>query len=181
VSKPWKRLLESSHSLWTVLDTRSTKKAISLKSLKIYVRRSNCTVEQAIITMKANIDAEKMKFITRTCKTLREINIVGSGLIGDSLNSALPDAKNLNELSISQNTEITLSAVQTAMKTCSKSLTSIRCYNVKRNRGDAFEGRWPATETLTSITLQSQGIWHLDIVSLLSVFFLCSCWISDPS
>src|SRR6266496_6029777 len=98
VSLSWKRLLESSHKLWTTFDTTSARKPISKSSLRLHLRRSNYTLDRAIITTKARFDLEKMKYLTRTCKKLKYLEMRGSGIIGESLTSALPEARSLEKI-----------------------------------------------------------------------------------
>lgn len=167
VSKGWKRLLESSPKLWTTFDTTNVKKAISGKSFKIHLRRSHWTLDRAIISMKANIDRDKLTVMTKNCKKLREVKFVGSGLIGDSLVKALPHAKNMDTLFVGRGISITLSTVQTLLKNCKEfgqSLTNVTFLNMAGSPGGIIAGRWTASESLKSIHLQADKSSCLDIV-----------------
>ncbi|KAK0108413.1 hypothetical protein ONS95_003221 [Cadophora gregata] len=155
VSKGWKNVLESSTQLWTTLDTTHARRAVSLRSIKIHLRRSNYTLDRAIITLKAYIDAEKMKFITRTCKNLRELHITGNGVIGDTLYCGLPGATSLETISTSHSTEIPLHAVQSVLKACHKSLVDIKFLQIRGSRAAFIHGKWTMAESLKTIHLKA--------------------------
>ena len=164
VTHSWKRLLESSHKLWTILDTTSVKKTISQKSLTIHFRRSKWTLDRAILTMKA-IDAQRLAYITKNCKMLKELQMHGRGMIADSLASALKDAKSLENLYVSRNTETTLSAVQSALGHCKNSLVTATFLNIRGPRGGFLAARWPVMGPIKTIHLEADGESCLDIVS----------------
>ncbi|KAH9213407.1 hypothetical protein DL95DRAFT_339186 [Leptodontidium sp. 2 PMI_412] len=155
VSKAWKGVLESSTKLWTTFDTTHARRAISLKSIKIHLRRSKYTLDRAVITLKAYIGSDKMKFIAKTCKNLREIHIHGNGLIGDTLYSALPGSTALRTISTSVGTEIPLYAIQSVIKTCHKSLVDIKFLQIRGNKVAAVPGKWAMAESLKSIHLRA--------------------------
>lgn len=165
VSKGWKAVLEGSKELWTTLDTTFAKKAISMKSLKIHLRRSKYTLDCAILTTKAYIDMDKMRYITKTCKGLRELHIGGSGIIGDTLMSALPGATKLESISVAQSTEISLSHAQAVIGACHASLVDIKLLNVRGSSLSFIPGRWPNAASIKSIHLKGDGYAFLDIVS----------------
>ena len=165
VTKSWKRLLESSHKLWTTFDTRSTRKPISLTSLKLHLKRSNYMLDTAIINMKAKFDVIKMQYLTRTCQKLQHLEICGSGVVGDSLTAALPHAKNLRTIVLGTNCEISLSAVQLALKTCQKTLVGATFLRVKGNRFGFMLDQWPELRFLKTLHLRSSGDVMLDEVN----------------
>lgn len=167
VSKGWKRLLESSHKLWTILDTTDVKKLITQRSLKAHLRRSNWTLERAIITGKAGIDAQKMSFMIRNCKKLREIQIHNLNFIGDSLTSTLPDAKKLETLVVGRNAQISLSTVQTLLRACAETLLNASFLTVRGNPSSFVAGRWTLLESLQTLNLRGEkgSATLLDIVS----------------
>lgn len=92
-------MLESSHNLWTTLDTSYTKKQLSQKALRAYLRRSNYTLDEASLKY-GTLDAVKLQYLTRTCTKLQRFTIHGGNIIGESLTSALPLAKSLRYLNI---------------------------------------------------------------------------------
>lgn len=157
-------MLESSHKLWTTLDTTNAKKTINQKSLAIHFRRSKWTLDRAVLTMKA-IDSKGLAYITKYCKMLKDLQMHGRGMIADSLTSALKDAKSLETLYVSQDTEITLSAVQTAIGHCKNSLVTATFLKVTGPRGGFLSGRWPVMEPIKTLHLESDGESVLDIVS----------------
>ncbi len=157
--------MEGSKELWTTLDTTYARKAVSMKSLKIHLRRSNYTLDRAFITLKAYIDTDKMKYITKTCKQLRELHVGGNGVIGDSLASALPGTTKLESISISQSTEISLNYAQAVIRACHASLVDVKFLNVKGSRLAFIPDRWPRAESIRSIHLKADGDAFLDIVS----------------
>lgn len=153
VSKPWKFLLESSYKLWTTFDTTSARRPVSLHSFKMHLRRSRYTLDNAIISLRAKFDGNKMKYLTQTCKQLTQLQIHGIGVIGDSLTTALPFAQNLSTLTVSGNCEISLSAVLLALKTCQRTLVEATFLHVvgKFNPNNP----WPKLESLRSLNLRT--------------------------
>jgi F-box/TPR repeat protein Pof3 len=145
------------------LDTTSVKKTISLRSLKVHLRRSKFTLDLAILTIKA-IDAQKLAFITQTCKMLKDLQMHGRGMIGESLTSALEDAKSLESLYVSRSSEITLNAVQSALGQCKKSLITVTFLNIHGPRGGFLAGRWPEMGSIRTVHFESDGESCLDIV-----------------
>jgi F-box/TPR repeat protein Pof3 len=168
-------LLESSHKLWTTLDTTSVQKTISQRSLKVHFRRSKWTLDRAILSMKS-IDAQRLLFITKSCKMLRELQMHGRGMIGDSLTSALSEAKSLETLYISRNTEMSLSTIQSALRICNSSLSVVTALRVTGPRGGFIAGRWAVMESIKTLHLESDGESTLDIVS--AVPRTSACFIS---
>lgn len=170
VTRAWKRLLESSHKLWTTLDTTSVRKPIREKSLKIHFRRSNWTLDTALLTMKA-IDAQRMAWITKWCTKLKNLQMHGRGMIGESLTLALPNAKCLENLYVSRNTEITLSSVQTALKLCKDTLVTATFLNVQGTKGGFLAGRWEVMKSMKTLRLEADGDSCMDFVSATSDIF----------
>ncbi|CZT41223.1 uncharacterized protein RSE6_00942 [Rhynchosporium secalis] len=164
VSKGWKGVLESSTKLWTTLDTTYARKPVSLKSLQTHFRRSHYTLDRAIITLRANIDAGKMKFVTRTCKNLRELHIAGNGIIGSALHSNLPGATALQAVSTSGCTEVPLHTVQMVIGACHKTLLDVKFLCVQGSKSVVIPGRWPRASSLKTIHLSgcSESILDFD-------------------
>lgn len=165
VSKPWKRLLESSHKLWTTLDTTCARKPISLASMKIHLRRSNYTLDRAIITMRANFDAQKLGFLTRTCKSLRSLELNGNGVIGTSLTSALPKANKLESIVVSKITEMTISHVKESLKHCQETLLEGKFLLVRGHNHMSGNLELPRLEKLQKLVLCSKLDYALSPVS----------------
>jgi F-box/TPR repeat protein Pof3 len=157
--------LESSHKLWTIFDTRTTRKFVSLTSLKLHLKRSNYTLDRAVISMKANFDVKRMQYLTRTCPKLTYLEICGSGVIGESLTSALPLAKSLQTIVCGANCEIVLSAVQSVLKICQNTILDATFLRVKGNRMGFLPNQWPELHSLRSLNLRSSGHVMLDVVS----------------
>ncbi|TVY75748.1 F-box/TPR repeat protein pof3 [Lachnellula suecica] len=155
VSKPWKRLLESSPKLWSTLDTTSAKKAMSHKSLKAHLKRSKYTLDHAIITLRAALDVQKMSYITTNCKNLRRLEIHGSGVIGDSLVKSLPFARNLDTIFVSSNCQMTWSAYEEALKACSKTISSATFLHVK-GPGAFLNQEIPQLDSLKSLHVKTR-------------------------
>ncbi len=131
----------------------------------IHFRRSKYTLDCAILTMKA-IDAKRLAYITKYCKMLKDIQIHGSGMIVDSLALALKDAKELETLFVSRNTEITLSAVQAVLGQCKDTLATATFLKIIGPRGGFLYDRWPAMPSIKTLHLESDGQSVLDLVSL---------------
>lgn len=167
VSKPWKRLLESSHKLWTTLDTSSTRKPISQNALKVYLRRSNYTLDNATINSRAQFDDKKWTYLMKTCKSLTHLKVNGAGLIGNSLTTALPLASSLTSIIVSANCEISLSAIITVLQCCQKTLVDAKFLSVV---GFSGQGHWPMMlASLQSLDLRTRHpmAMPLDIVNVL--------------
>ncbi|KAH8687214.1 hypothetical protein BGZ60DRAFT_521877 [Tricladium varicosporioides] len=165
VSRSWKRLLESSHKLWTTLDTTTASKPISQNSLRAYVRRSNYTLERALITQKARLDTQKISYLTKHCKKLRHIDILGHGVIGDSLTTSVQLAKSLEIINVSKNCFITVSAIRDILKACKATLIEASFLRVKGNRTQWSVG-WPRLDKLRALSLRADEQLLLDIAEL---------------
>ncbi len=164
MTKSWKRLLESSHKLWTTFDTRYTRKSVSLTSLKLHLKRSNYTLNKAIISIKAKFDITRMQYLTRTCAKLEYLEICGSGVIGDSLTSAMPFAKNLRTIICGTNCEISLAAVQSVLESCRNTLVEASFLRIKLT-GLRPYFKWPKLQFLRILNLRSPVEILLDLVS----------------
>ena len=114
--------------------------------------------------MKAKFDVVRMQYLTRTCQKLRHIEMCGSGVIGDSLTASLPHAKNLEMIVLGTNCEISLSAVQLALKTCQKTLVGAIFLRVKGSRVGFLSNQWPELQSLGTLHLRSSGDVMLDEV-----------------
>ncbi|KAM3074201.1 hypothetical protein ACMFMG_002978 [Clarireedia jacksonii] len=166
VSRPWKRLLESFYKLWTTLDTSGAKRPVSQKAIRAHVKRSNYTVDQAILS-QGSIDAQKLQYLTKYCKNLWQLKICRPGYIGETLLSALPMAKSLTELEISERCSITLSAVLSALNLVKDTIEVAEFSSVTSARiGNVF---WPRLEALRALHLtavENSGLIHnlLDVI-----------------
>jgi F-box/TPR repeat protein Pof3 len=97
---------------------------------------------------------------------LKDLQMHGFGVIGDSLTLALKDAKALETLWVSRDTHTMLSAVQMALGQCKSSLVTATFLKVIGPRGGFLSDRWPAMGSLNYLHLDSDGQSVLDIVSL---------------
>jgi len=97
----------------------------------------------------------KMQYLTRTCKKLKILEICGTGIVGDSLTSALPLAKSLETLSVGANCEIKLASVLLALKSCQKTILEANFLRV--------EGRNFVAAASFSPKSESSGIRRLHI------------------
>jgi F-box/TPR repeat protein Pof3 len=71
----------------------------------------------------------------------------------------------MRTLYVSQDTEITLSAVQTAIEHCKESLVTATFLKITGPRGGFLSGRWPVMGPIKTLHLESDGESVLDIVS----------------
>lgn len=110
--------------------------SIGQNSLKVHLRRSNYTLENAIIHSRAHFDAIRMSYVTKTCKKLKYLELTGTGVIGDSLTAALPVAHSLTSLVVSANYEISRTSVLSALNICKNTLTEARFLRIKGNMMD---------------------------------------------
>lgn len=171
VSKGWKKVLESLHDLWMKLDTTTTRKAIGMPSLKAYLRRSNYNLNHAIISSKAGFDAPKLLFLTKTCKSLKILDMRGSGPLSNSLATALPLAQQLQKLTTSANLEMTASGVNYALKTCPTTLIHASFLNVC---GGTIMTEFGNLRGLQRLEIGGSKYIFLDLVSLQSRIHLMS-------
>ena len=122
-------------------------------------------LEKAIISMKANFDGPKLKYLTRTCQKLKYLEICGSGVIGDSLISALPLAKRLESIVCGVNCEMSLASVQSILKINQKTLLEATFLRIIGNRIAVPQNQWPELHSLRILNLRSSADYILDIVS----------------
>ena len=153
------------HELWTTLDTSSTRKPVKKQSLKSHVRRSNYTINHAIISMKASLDSSQMQYLTRTCKKLKTLEMCGFGIIGSSLVDALPDAHSLESLTVAHTCEISLGNVRQALRIRNKSLLNASFQQIKGKDFSRSFSNFGKIEVLKSLELRSVDGCTLDIVS----------------
>jgi len=151
VSRPWKRFLEASHDLWTVLDVRSARRFVRLDSLKAHLRRSNYGLDKAFLNMNPQVFSGKcLEVLTRLCKRLSYLEITSTGYLSDSLLSALPKAQNLRVLII-KGTEIPLSSVVKALNSCPQLQTAE--FHVIKSLTMNTQVIWPQMDSLISLRL----------------------------
>ncbi|KAI9644137.1 hypothetical protein NHQ30_007490 [Ciborinia camelliae] len=146
VSKSWKQVLESSHKLWTTIDTSIGRGKLSQKALKAYLKRSNYTLYEANIRY-ATIDAAQLQYLTRTCTKLQRFTICDGGHIGESLTSALSLAKSLQYLHISQTSEISFRSVLESLRHVKSTIVEAEFLNVRYFSSDSL-CMWPRAENL---------------------------------
>ncbi|KAF7918203.1 uncharacterized protein EAE98_009815 [Botrytis deweyae] len=150
VSKSWKRVLESSHKLWTTFDTSITRRGLSQKSLKAYLRRSNYTVDEAVLRYDT-IDAAKLQYLTRTCIKLQRLTIYNKNIavIGETLTSALPFAKSLQYLNV-QMFRISFQSVLESLRHVQATIVQAEFMEVHHTSRDAG-CIWPRLENLRDL------------------------------
>jgi F-box/TPR repeat protein Pof3 len=107
-----------------------------------------------------------MVLLTKSCKQLRELQLDGRGMIGESLIEALPYAQNLDTIHISAASQITLSTVQSVFKICDRTLADVRCLNIKGSPGGFLADRWPKAESIKVLNLKADKESCLDIHGL---------------
>ena len=153
--------------LWTTFDTSSTRKSVSLTSLKQYLRRSKHTLDKAIVSTRAQFDIPKMQYLSRTCQELKYLEVCGSGVIGDTLVSALPLAKSLGTIICGAHCEISLSSVQSILKITKNTLSVAAFLRVKGSRAGFTRNLLAELQSLKTLNLRSSGAALLDLVSCL--------------
>ena len=123
------------------------------KSLKAHLKRSNYTLDHAIVTMRAGLDIQKMTYITSHCKNLRRLEIRGSGVIGDSLTKSVPYSRSLNAVFVSSNCAITFSAVHETLTSCRKTITEASFLCVKGTLHPNPPREFPQLDSLKKLHL----------------------------
>ncbi|POS86546.1 hypothetical protein EPUL_002628 [Erysiphe pulchra] len=167
VSKGWKSLLESFRSLWTTLDTTHIHNLIPVKSLKIYLRRSNYTLHRAIISLRFLADRSRLQYIVETCRFLKELEIRGSLDLDDTQFHLFSSAKEIEKLYINQNVLVTCKLMQNMLKNCNQSLVEVRFSNVQGSKYDFVNFKWPKLHALKRITLRASCYGVIDMNSFL--------------
>jgi len=143
---------------------------MSQKSLLIHLRRSNYTLVQAIITLKAGLTTQSLSLLTQRCKQLKEMQFYGRGVLGSTLQEALPLTRSLETLFISRSTEVPCETLKLILTGCGRSIINFTVLNV-RGRGGYRTTPWHKVESLKSIHLESSENSKLDIVSIFSFPF----------
>lgn len=131
-------------------------------ALRAHLRRSNYTLDRAVITVRAGFDAQKFVFLTKHCKKLRILDIHGGSVIGNSLTLSLPYARNLESISVLN--EITTSVVLNALRACGGTLVKAEFLQIVGKRTDPLE-KWPSLDALKVLRLEACDSFPLDIVS----------------
>ena len=116
--------------------------------------------------MKAGFDAPKMVLLTKYCKNLRELQLRGLGMIGESLITALPFAQRLETIYIGAEIQVSLSTVQSVFSICGKTLVNVSFLNIKGSRGGFQAGQWPKAESVKYLRLKANKESILDIQEL---------------
>lgn len=165
VSRPWKRFLEASHDLWTVLDVRSARRFVRLDSLKAHLRRSNYELDRAFLNMNPQVFGDKgLEVLTRLCKRLSYLETTSTGYLGTSLLSALPKAQNLRYLVI-KGAEMPLLSVVKALSSCPQLQTAE--FHVVKYSTHVI---WPQLDSLISLRLELRGHCNQDPFYLVCTF-----------
>ncbi len=168
VSKPWKRFLEASHDLWTILDLRSARRYVRLDSLKVHLRRSNYGLERAILTTNPQIfGSSNIQVLTRLSKKLSHLEITSGGYLGNSLLDALPKAENLRVL-IVKGAQMPLLSVVRALSFCPGLQTAEFKVVIPPRMNDL--AIWPQRDSLESLRLTIQGIFGHNRMNLVRTF-----------
>ncbi|KAF7895486.1 uncharacterized protein EAF01_009448 [Botrytis porri] len=152
VSKLWKRVLESSQKLWTTFDTSITRRGLSQKSLRAYLRRSNYTVDEAILRYDT-INAANLQHLIRTCTKLQRLTIrnKNNSVIGETLTSVLPLAKSLRYLNL-QMFEISFRTVLESLRHVQASIVEAEFMGIHHTSRDA-SCIWPRLENLRALSV----------------------------
>ncbi|RKF63329.1 putative f-box tpr repeat containing protein pof3 [Erysiphe neolycopersici] len=163
VSKGWKTLLESFRSLWTTLDTTYIHNLIPVKSLKIFLRRSNYTLYRATISLKCLADRSRLQYIVETCRFLKELELRGSHILDNTQFHLFSSAKEIEKLYITQNVLVESKLMQNMLKNCCQSLVEVRFSNVQGSRYEFINFKWPKLDALKSITLRASDNGAIDM------------------
>jgi F-box/TPR repeat protein Pof3 len=116
--------------------------------------------------MKASFDAPRMVLLTKYCKNLRELQLRGLGMIGESLITALPYAQRLDTIRIGAESQISLSTVQSVFNICGKTLVDVSFLTIKGSRGESQADQWPKAESVKFLSLKADKESCLDIHGL---------------
>ncbi|KAA8565275.1 hypothetical protein EYC84_011000 [Monilinia fructicola] len=154
VSKSWKRLLESSHKLWTTLDTTCTRKELSQKALRAYLKRSNYTICEARIR-NGSMESAKFQYLIRTCTKLKRLEISGGDPVGESLTSALSLAKALQYLKVSWECMISFPSALESLRHIQATIVEVTFGDI-RYHISSNSWTWPKLESLQTLRMDSR-------------------------
>ncbi|KAH8811917.1 hypothetical protein F5884DRAFT_750254 [Xylogone sp. PMI_703] len=168
VSKPWKIFLESRPNLWVSFDATISNRPISERALKAFLRRSKYKVDRVKISMSKGYIGEKgLAYITQTCQQLSHLEIRPNGIIGRSLLTALPSAKNLSTLSI--RCPISPTAMLQALELCHQTLVDVEMSIVGATIDDSTPRmlqNWPRLEKLRRLFMVGKDK-QIEVASLI--------------
>ena len=157
VSRSWKRILESRPALWTTFDTTSARRNVTQQALKAFLRRSKYGVDHATISHKANFDMTRLMYLAKTCKSLRNLHLLGSGPLGSSLLEALPLTKCLRVIHIGEKHQMTFAAVSSVLHNICETIVEATFLSVGASRNQDGAS-WPSLDYLRSFTLNDAGL-----------------------
>ncbi|CAD6500958.1 BgTH12-06659 [Blumeria graminis f. sp. triticale] len=167
VSKDWKNLLESMRYLWTTIDTRYARRPIASRALQAYLRRSNFTVNRALVNLRSFAHERKMKYLMETCRGLRDLRIYGYGYIEKALTNSLAIAGGIQKLHLSESTRVTISTMILSFKACQKTLIEAKFLCVIGVEVVSKQS-WPKMNALSSIHMAFCGLCDMELSGLIA-------------
>jgi hypothetical protein len=152
------------------LDLSLVKRAVTEKSLKVYLRRSKYLLNRAVLKMStAEINVNKLKYITRTCRRLEYLEIQ-QGHVGQSLIQALPEARNLQTLILGKSAVIPHDFIFKILD-LSPQIVRAEFHAIDSSIPPHYASRWKQSNNLKSLVLTAWGEKRSEIVSLNLVGF----------
>lgn len=103
VSKHWKQIATSLPRLWYQIDLSTAKRPTRMATLNSYLRYAQYNVQSVHLDLLNN---KSLQTILQRCKSLTEVKIEGSGLLGESLLGVM-DSRYLKVLHLSRQVTIT--------------------------------------------------------------------------
>ncbi|CAD6500960.1 BgTH12-06666 [Blumeria graminis f. sp. triticale] len=166
VSKSWNNFLECTKTLWTTLYTSRACQPISLKALEQYLKRSDSTVDNALLHLESFADKANMEYLTNTCHRLIDLRIHGEGTLSQSQAAFLATAKGIQKLHLSQDTQVTCQTMVFISDICRQTLKEAKFLHVKEKEIRAVTS-WPRMNALTSIHMDFVGFCALNLSKLI--------------
>jgi hypothetical protein len=113
-------------------------------------------VNRAVLSLysKVGLDIKKIKFLAKTCKQLEYLECYGGGFVGESLVEALPLARNLKTLVLSDRCEVTKQTVSQILKS-SPQLSSVEFNAIELKSYGRID--FPKMESLETLKLRRVG------------------------
>ncbi|RKF64198.1 putative f-box tpr repeat containing protein pof3 [Erysiphe neolycopersici] len=151
VCKSWNTLLQSSHSLWKILDLSDARRYVPMDGLKAYLKRSNYSLNLAEFQLNSFVDSGRIEYIIENCKCLKELKVYGRDWRGNMMFNSLSSAKQIMLLYISNRIHMSLSVVISTLKRCQDTVVDVTFGNLDRTILNISD--WPRLHKLRSLSL----------------------------
>lgn len=175
VSKKWRAFLVGTKSLWKKLDLGQAKKLIAPPGLQAYMRRSQYSIDTAVIKMVPLGVEWIIATLIKYCPDFKYLAIKASyagAWIGDSLIYYLPMAEKLETVIVMTTCSISLHSINNIIVSC-KSLKVAEFRNTRPSEGLTAYA-WPQLkleQLIISVTQKyPSNISGWDVLQIVSLY-----------